>query len=130
MRIPLPPQMCQTISRVRLVTTGEDAYGNPITTTQQDDFTSCLVAPLQGSPFSESQGTDFDRIVMSWKLFTPPGVDLLTTDHIQQGADRFQPVSGTNPAVLDLQVYGVQAVWPGMDGTTHHTEAMLKVWGG
>lgn len=126
----LPPQMCQTIQRVRLVSTGEDALGNPTTTTQADTFTGCLVAPLQGSPFSESNGADFDKIVMSWKLFTPPGVDILTTDRIQQGADRLSPVSASNPATLDLEVYGVQAVWPGVDGSTHHTECMLKKWGG
>jgi len=126
----LPRQMCQTVMRVRQVASGENPDGTPILSAVSEAITGCLLAPLQGSPFSESQGADFDRIVMTWKLTTPPGVDLVTSDRIQQGQNPLLPVSDTNPVAADLEVYGAPAYWPGPDGNSHHVEAMLKKYGG
>lgn len=128
--LPLPAQMCQTVTRVRLTQTGEDDYGNPTTTASSADLTGCMLAPLQGSPYSESQGADFDRVVMSYKLYLPGAADINTDDRIQQGTNRLAGVSAGNPAVLDLQVYGIPAVWPNVDGSTHHVECVLKRYGG
>lgn len=115
----LPKAMCQSVTRLRPTTTGtEDAYGNvaPGDPTQTV-ISGCSLQPLQGTPTTEINGVSFDQVIDTWKLFAPPGTDLVTTDRIQQGS-------------LDLEVFGDPVTWPGVDGQPHHVEAMLKKFGG
>lgn len=114
----LPAAMCQSVTRVRAASTGEDDYGNPTPgTPASTTIANVSLQPLLGTASSESNGVDYDRLVTRWKLFAPPGTDLLTTDRIQQGS-------------LDLEVDGEPVTWPGPDGQPHHVEVMLKRFGG
>lgn len=106
------------VQRVRLVSSGEDDYGNPIPSAPESTALKVYsLQPLLGTPTTEANGADYDRTITRWKLFAPPGTDLLTTDRIQQGS-------------LDLEVDGEPVTWPGADGQPHHVEAMLKKFGG
>ncbi len=114
----LPKAMCQSVTRVRATSGGEDVYGNPVAGTPTVTVISGVsLQPLQGSASSEINGVNYDQLITRWKLFAPPGVDLATTDRIRQGS-------------LDLVVDGELVVWPGVDGAPHHAEAMLKRFSG
>lgn len=106
------------VDLVRVTPAGEDDYGNPVpgTPTTTPLYVYSL-QPLLGTPTTETNGADYDRTITRWKLFAPPGTDLLTTDRIQQGS-------------LDLEIDGEPVTWPGADGQPHHVEAMLKKFGG
>lgn len=128
----LPAAMCQTVTVVRLgAGTDEDAYGNPLPgTDSRADITGCSLQPLQGTDSVESLGANYDQVVTRWRLFLPPGADINSADRVQQGADVFSGVPDNESAVLDFEVDGDPAPWPGVDGLPHHVEAMLKKWGG
>lgn len=119
----LPRAMCQTVTRVRVVpgTPGPlNDDGLPTSAgavVAHDDIAQVSLQPLMGTSSTEANGVNFDAVVDRWRLFAPPGTDLVTTDRIQQGA-------------LDLEVDGDPVPWPGLDGTTHHVEAYLKKFGG
>lgn len=143
---PLPSIMCQVVEVSTPVdadpTTGApatDEWGVPIddptpsgggTGLTWTPLAGCSLQPMQGAPASESNGATFDQAIDSWRLFTPPGVVLRTTDRVRQGANPMQPTSDTNPVVLDLEVYGSPGPWPGPDGTAHHVEVTLKAYSG
>lgn len=115
----LPAIMCQSVTRVRPgASTGEDAYGNPIPGPPESVvIANVSLQPLLGSPSTEALSASYDQVVTRWRLFVPPGTDLVTTDRVQQGS-------------LDLEVDGNPVTWPGPDGQPHHGEAMLKRYGG
>lgn len=114
----LPAIMCQSVTRVRLTSAGEDDYGNTIPGTPTSTVISGVsLQPLLGSSSTELNGTSFDQIVDRWRFFAPPGTDLVTSDRVTQGA-------------LDLEVDGDPVTWPGPNGQPHHLEAMLKKFGG
>lgn len=111
------PGMTQSVTRVRATSSGTDGYGNPIPgTPATTTIPNVSLQPLLGAT-TEANGVDYDRTITRWKLFTPPGVDFVTTDRIQQGS-------------LDLEVDGEPVTWPGRDGLPHHCEVMLKRFGG
>lgn len=127
----LPAQMCQTVTLVRAGTPTQDANGNIIDGPEtRTDIPGCLLQPLQGTDSVESLGATYDQVTTRWRLFTPPGADVNAMDRIQQGADVFAGVPDDASAVLDFQVDGDPAPWPGVDGLPHHIEVMLKKWGG
>lgn len=109
----------QSVTRVRLgAVTGEDDYGNEIHADPVKTVINGMsLQPVFGVASTEVNGADFDRVVTRWRLFAPPGTDLVTTDRIQQGA-------------LDLEVDGELVTWPGANGQPHHLEVMLRKYGG
>jgi hypothetical protein len=115
----LPRAMRQSVTRIRITGSGEDAYGNvSSSTTTSTTITGVSLQPFTGgAPSSETPGSNFDRTVTRWRLFAPPGTDLQTDDRIRQGA-------------LDLEIDGEPVTWPGPNGSPHHLEAQLKRFGG
>lgn len=100
-----------------MTSSSEDAYGNPITSPASTTITSVSLQPLLGAPSTEQNGASFDQVIDRWRMFAPPGTDLVTTDRIQQGS-------------LDLEVDGNPVTWPGPDGLPHHVEVSLRKYGG
>lgn len=127
----LPAQMCQTVTLVRAGAPTQDANGNIVDGPEmRTDIAGCSLQPLQGTDSIESLGATFDQVTTRWRLFAPPGVVVGSMDRIQQGADPFTGVPDDASAVLDFQVDGDPAFWPGADGQPHHIEMMLKKWSG
>jgi len=115
----LPDIMCQTMTVVRPgAATGTDDYGNPIPGTDvPHDIARCSVQPLLGVASMENMTVDTDLTVTRWRFFTPPGADVVASDHVVN-------VAG------DFQVDGDPVLWPGEDGQPHHIEGYLRKWAG
>jgi hypothetical protein len=98
-----------TITLVRRIQSGEDAYGQDTWTEQQIAVSGCAVQPVS----TNEQLGNVDRVLSRWKLFAPGDTVIEPTDKV----------------VLDGQPYevdGAAQVWPDINGQPHHVEVYLR----
>lgn len=115
----LPDLMNQTLTVIREgKSTTRDDYGNPVPGAEsRTDIARCSIQPLLGAASMETMTADLDQVVTRWRFFTPPGADVVASDHVSCWAG-------------DFEVDGDPVTWPGEDGSPHHREGYLKKWSG